>query len=207
MLQTHYRSPLEFSTDRLDEASAALDRIATVVRNLRWARTAGETGAGAPASDRDALAAALAQARTGFESDMDDDFNTAGALGAVFELARQANTFLASSQAVLSVEDRAVLAAAEVEMVELLSVLGVSVQESAGAARYPSEVVDLAAQLAGYAGTDPAEAVEALLAARAAARSERNWAAADIVRDGLARQGFAIEDTPAGARVVYEAGD
>jgi cysteinyl-tRNA synthetase len=207
MLQTHYRSPLEFSTDRLDEASVALDRIATLVRNLHWARTTGAPGAGAPASERAALAAALAAARTEFEARMDDDFNTAGALGAVFELARQANTFLASGQADLSVEDRAVLASAEAEMAELLSVLGVTLEEGHGAARYPAEVVGLAVELAGYEGSDPAEAVAALLAARSAARSERNWAAADVVRDGLARLGFVVEDTAAGARVVYEGGD
>jgi cysteinyl-tRNA synthetase len=207
MLQTHYRSPLEFSTDRLDEAAAALDRIVTVVRNLRWARTAGGPGKGAPPAEREALTSALADARGAFEADMDDDFNTAGALGAVFELARQSNSFLAPNQAGLSVEDRAVLAAAEAEMVELLAVLGVTLQAGPGAARYPSEVVGLAAQLAGYAGSDPSEAVEALLAARAAARSERNWAAADIVRDGLGRLGFVVEDTPAGARVVFEGGD
>jgi cysteinyl-tRNA synthetase len=207
MLQTHYRSPLEFSTDRLDEAAAALDRIVTVVRNLRWARTAGGPGAGAPVAEREALVSALTDARTAFEEDMDDDFNTAGALGAVFELARQANSFLAPNQTALSVADRTVLASAEAEMVELLSVLGVTLQAGAGAARYPAEVVGLAAQLAGYSGSDPAEAVEALLAARAAARSERNWGAADIVRDGLGRLGFVVEDTPAGARVVFEGGD
>jgi cysteinyl-tRNA synthetase len=177
------------------------------VRNLRWARTTGGPGAGAPVAEREALESALVDARTAFEADMDDDFNTAGALGAVFELARQANSFLGPNQATLSVADRAVLASAEAEMVELLSVMGVTLQPGASVARYPGEVVGLAAQLAGYAGSDPAEAVEALLAARAAARSERNWAAADIVRDGLGRLGFVVEDTPAGARVVFEGGD
>jgi len=62
-----------------------------------------------------------------------------------------------------------------------------------------------AAEIAGFAGTDPAEAVQALLDARAAARKEKNWAVADGVRDGLKNLGFVIEDTPQGARVTYGA--
>jgi len=206
MLQTHYRSPLEFSTERLDEATSALERFVTLVKTLRWVRDlpVSETGASEP--DRGALAAALDDARTKFEADMDDDFNTAGALAAVFELARTANSFIAANQAGLSAADHAVLARAEGEVVELLSVLGVTLQAASQAGEYPREVVKAARDLAGYAGDDPAEAVEAMLAARAAARSERNWAAADVVRDELLGLGFTIEDTPAGARVSYSAG-
>jgi cysteinyl-tRNA synthetase len=205
MLQTHYRSPLEFSTERLDEAAVALERIANTVRNLHWARTnAAPTGA-APETDRAALAAAVVEARARFEADMDDDFNTASALAAGFELARQANTFLAAAKSGLAREDQVLLAAAEAEIIELLSVLGVTLLADAGQAEYPPEVVAIARDLAGYAGSDPSAAVDALLAARSVARSERNWSAADVVRDSLARLGFAIEDTADGARVVYRA--
>jgi cysteinyl-tRNA synthetase len=58
--------------------------------------------------------------------------------------------------------------------------------------------------VAGYAGSDAAEAVEALLAARAQARKEKNWAVADGVRNGLNDLGFVIEDTPQGAKVSYK---
>ena len=68
---------------------------------------------------------------------------------------------------------------------------------------HPDELLDLARDLAGYTGSDTAAAVEALLAARAAARTERNWAIADDVRDGLTRLGFSVEDTPQGARVTF----
>jgi len=206
MLQTHYRSPLEFSTDRLDEATAALERLLTLVKNLRWVRTLPASGDGAPTAEREALQTALNDARAKFEADMDDDFNTAGALSSIFDLARAANSFLAANQSGLSAADHTTLGRAEAEIVELLSVLGVTVQEVARAGEYPREVVAVALQLAGYQGDDPSAAVEALLAARAAARSERNWAAADVVRDELARLGFTIEDTPAGARVSYDPG-
>jgi cysteinyl-tRNA synthetase len=202
MLQTHYRSPLDFSTDRLDEARTAYERIANLVRNIRWARTAPAGGFGAPESARAALEEATGASRRKFEEEMDDDFNTAGALGALFELARAANTFLSENQSDLASNDLVALAEAEAEVVELLEVLGVAIVESRQTG-YPIEVVALAEQLAAFVGSDPEAAVEALLAARAAARTDRNWAAADAVRDGLESLGFTIEDTPQGARVDY----
>jgi len=202
MLQTHYRSPLDFSTDRLDEARSAYERIANLVRNIRWARTAPADGFGAPQSARAALRGATTFSRRKFEQEMDDDFNTAGALGALFELAKAANTFLAENQGDLDSSDLVALAEAEAEVIELLDVLGVEIAEPRQTG-YPVEVVSLAEQLAGYDGSDPEAAVEALLAARAAARTEKNWDAADAVRDGLASLGFSIVDTPQGARVDY----
>ncbi len=202
MLQTHYRSPLEFSTDRLDEATTAFERVENLVRNLRWSRDTRPTTSGAPDGARATLATACDAAREKFVTEMDDDFNTAGALGAVFELARAANTFLADNQADIGVADLELMVNAEDLIVELLGVLGVEmtvVDESA----LPPDVIELAAQLAGYSGTDAEEAVRALLAARGVARAERNWTAADAVRDGLGMLGLVVEDTPQGARVTY----
>ena len=68
---------------------------------------------------------------------------------------------------------------------------------------YPPAVFDLARDVAGYTGDDAEAAVRALLATRAAARTEKNWELADVVREGLARLGLQVEDTPQGARVVY----
>jgi cysteinyl-tRNA synthetase len=120
----------------------------------------------------------------------------------VFELARAANTFLADNQAQIGDADLELLVDAESRIVELLGVLGVEVKIAAEA-ELPPDVVALASQLAGYVGSDVEEAVRALLAARAAARAERNWTAADLVRDGLAMLGLYIEDTAQGARVSY----
>jgi len=200
MLQTHYRSPLDFSDDRLAEAEAALSRIENAVKNLDWLiETAGE---GEPAVDGAALTARATAAREGFMAAMDDDFNAPAALGEIFSLVGDVNAAVADKS----------LAAADVEsvsearscIVELMDVLGVSVAEEAGES-YPVEVVALAAEIAGFEGSDPAEAVEALLEARASARKEKNWAVADGVRDGLKELGFVIEDTPQGARVSYGA--
>ena len=134
---------------------------------------------------------------------MDDDFNAPQALGAIFTLVAAANGAVADKS--LSVNDAQALVAVRDTVVELLAVLGIDVEtDMAEETNYPAEVVALAADLAGYGGTNPEEAVEALLEARALARKEKNWALADGVRDGLVGLGFVIEDTPQGARVTYE---
>lgn len=200
MLQTHYRSPLDFSEDRLAEAEAALTRIENAVKNLDWlVETAAE---GEAAVDGTALLARVAAAREGFTSAMDDDFNAPAALGEIFSLVGDVNAVVADKS--LAAADVEAVSAARECIVELMDVLGIALVEEAGEA-YPVEVVALAAEIAGFAGTDPAEAVQALLDARAAARKEKNWAVADGVRDGLKNLGFVIEDTPQGARVTYGA--
>ncbi len=87
---------------------------------------------------------------------------------------------------------------------ELLAVLGVTLEPGEPQVQYPIEVVALAAELAGYEGVDPFAAADALLAARAQARKDKDWARADAVRDGLTGLGFTIEDTAQGARVGFE---
>ncbi len=197
MLQTHYRSPLDFSEDRLAEADAALTRIENAVKNLDWLlETAVE---GEAALDGAALAARTQAAREGFGTAMDDDFNAPAALGEIFAFVGEVNAAVADRT--LSASDVEAVSAARDAIVELMDVLGIAVAEEAAGSAYPVEVVALAAEIAGYAGTDAAEAVDALLVARTAARKEKNWAVADGVRDGLKALGLVVEDTPQGPRV------
>lgn len=205
MLQTHYRSPLDFSDDRLDEAKTAYERLITPIREVRAATGEAPAWAGAEAdvAERNELLAAIESARDRFVTEMDDDFNTAGALGALFELVRATNRFLGEFGAGAGGINVPLLRQAGNALEELLGVLGIDVAGRARSA-YPSAVVALARDLAGYTGDDADSAVDALLAARAAARTEKNWSAADAVRDGLGGLGFVVEDTPAGARVVYD---
>jgi cysteinyl-tRNA synthetase len=202
MLQTHYRSSLDFSDSRLDETIHAYNRLANLLRNLRWARDLAVCGLGVDAEALGGLRTAIEAAREKFEFEMDDDFNTAGALAAVFELAKAGNSFLADYQADLCEDDRQVLLEAEDVVVSLLRVLGIEISPDADCC-YPLEVVEMARDLVGYQASDPDGAVGALLAARAAARASKDYARADAVRDGLAGYGFQIEDTPQGARVIY----
>ncbi len=206
MLQTHYRSSLDFSDTRLEETTHAYGRLANLVRNLRWARDVAACGLGAPAEVCSSLALDIESARKKFDAEMDDDFNTAGALAAVFELAKAANTFISEYQTDVCEADRLLLCDAEEVVLSRLRVLGIELAEDQ-AGGYPAEVVALAADVAGFAGTDPEDAVAALLAARAMARGAKDWATADAVRDGLSALGFTIEDTPQGARVIFRAAE
>lgn len=205
MLQTHYRSPLDFSVDRLDDASRSYERMMTPLRNLGWAKRNRAAEKMEPtASVLQALAEAPQVARDAFADAMDDDFNTAGALAALFDLVRVLNTFLENHGIGDNARFIARLDDAAQTLVSLLGVLGIeAVAEEGQADEYPAAVLGLARDLAGYDGPDSRAAVDALLAARSVARTERNWAAADAVRDGLGSLGFIIEDTPQGARVVY----
>ncbi len=211
MLQTHYRSPLDFSDARLAEAGKSYERMAGAVRNLRWAAEhAGDAGDAADgageAGEAGAAAAALAQATrdadAAFHAAMDDDFNTAGALGALFTLVGEGNTFIEEHPQLTGAGRDAARGAADT-IENLLGVLGIELP--AEQAAWPAETCELAAQLAGYDGADAHEAADALLAAREKARAEKDWGRADRIRDGLTELGFTIEDTANGARVGYGA--
>lgn len=199
MLQTHYRSPLDFSDERLQEAETALNRLTNFVNNTEWLCS---NPAQEPSSfGVEAYTRAIDSMRTAFSEAMDDDFNTAGALGAIFTFVSEANTMLADA-CVCCMNAEAVAAGAHA-VEELLGVLGIDVAASRDAqAEDNEEVIALAANLAEYAGSDGEEAIQALLDKRAAARKEKNFGLADQIRDELGNLGYTIEDTPQGARVI-----
>ena len=194
MLQTSYRSPLDFSWERLEGAENSLTRIAGTVQNLRWAASHAE-GAADDALAED-LAAKAASARAAFAECMDDDFNTAGALGAVFGFVTEANQYL--EQAGDAADKAAALTAADT-LVELLSTLGIELPEPEE--ELPVGLLGVAAGLVGYTGDDVNTAAEKILAARADARAAKNWELADAIRDQLKDMGLVIEDTAAGTRI------
>ena len=156
MLGTHYRSPLDFSDQALDQAKAGLDRLYTTKQRLAGV---GSANTGLPGAFIDA---------------MDDDFNTPEALAELFETSRALNKKLDAG------EDVGELAGRFIAMCELLNI----VQQQA------------AAWFQG--GDDDAEAIEALVAERSAAKKERDFARADAIRDELAARGVILEDTAAG---------
>ena len=182
MLQTHYRSPLDFSDTRLQEAEASLNRIENTVKNLDWLLSTADEG---PATlDGAALKANVEQLRQGFVESMDDDFNTAGALGCLFSFVNDLNAQVANRT--ISTADAGAVTEARDAVIELLGVLGIQAEgKEEGASGFPAETVELAARLAGYAGDNAAEAAQALLDARATARKAKDFGLADAIRDGL----------------------
>ena len=127
---------------------------------------------------------------------MDDDFNTAGALGAVFGFVTECNQYLeaAGDAAAASVA----LAGADA-LAELLSTLGIELPEPEE--ELPAGLLDVARELVDFEGDDVAEAAEKILAARSEARAAKNWGLADAIRDQLKDLGLVIEDTAAGTRI------
>ncbi|MBY4797411.1 cysteine--tRNA ligase [Collinsella sp. AGMB00827] len=217
MAQTHYRSPLDFSWERLEGAEHSLARVAGTVENLLWAASRSGQGdlATAPREaadtddDRDGVVSAeslggtleraIKAARAEFAAQMDDDFNTAGALAACFSLVSEANAYLDQAGSHLD----PTLASNTAAMIrELFSTIGIELPVREGA-DVPAEIVGIAQELVGFSGETSAEAAEAILAARAEARSERDWARADAIRDQLGAIGLMVEDTAHGSRIKW----
>ena len=198
MLQTHYRSPLDFSWERLEGAENSLARIAGTVENLRWAavHASGDPDAAAAES----LGAALEECGRTFTACMDDDFNTAGALAAVFDEVTRANQYLEDTQARGAVDEDAAREAAAV-IAGALATLGIKLPEPKE--ELPLGLLGVAAGLVAYTGDDVDEAAVKILAARADARAAKNWDLADAIRDQLKDLGLVIEDTAAGSRLKH----
>ena len=200
MLQTQYRAPLDFSFERLDGSVGTLERLQTCVRNLRWAATSKPKGGELDESDR-AFGRAVDEAREEFGRQMDDDFNTAGGLAAIFSLVTASNSYLdAAGDKYAS----AVCLRAADTICELCGVLGIDPARNA-CDELPHELVDLAREQAGYEGDSAEEAADALLAARQDARAAKDWGRADAIRDGITALGLVVEDTAAGARLHRKA--
>ena len=200
MLQTQYRAPLDFSFERLDGSVGTLERLQTCVRNLRWAASSTPKGGALEEPDRE-FGRAVDAAREEFGRQMDDDFNTAGGLAAIFSLVTAANSYLDAAGDAYA---NAVCLRAADTICELCGVLGIDPARNAGG-ELPHELVDLAREQAGYEGDSAEKAADALLAARQEARSAKDWGRADAIRDGITALGLVVEDTAAGARLHKKA--
>ncbi len=215
MLQTHYRSPLDYSKERLDEAQVSFERIQTALRNIKWECSHALDGEGgcegsaspessAGSSDDDAaitsLNAQIVESCSKYVDAMDDDFNTAAALGEVFALISAANAFVSGGIHSQDAVDAATKAADTI--VDLMARFGIDMLEGESESQLPDGILELALNLASYEGNDKEAAAQALLDTRAEARKNKNWDVADKIRDGISELGLTVEDTPSGARLV-----
>ncbi len=171
MLSAHYRSPLNFSAELMESAKNGLDRIVTAAENLRFLMKNAQAEA-MNESEKEAFAKTREYV-DGFEKAMDDDFNTADAVAAVFELVKYANTTADGNsskeylQGILDV------------LGNLTDVLGIIVEKK-------EELLD--------------SDIEALIEERQAARKEKNFARADEIRDELLARGIILKDTREGVQ-------
>ncbi len=168
LLSVHYRSPLTYTPESLEQARAGMARMTGALR----VQSSGEHSANAE------LAQARERAESGFFAAMDSDFNSAGALGQLYELVREINRFGSAAQP-------SILQAAQETLVNLADIIGIDLQEM------------LEAELATGDG-DAGAFIDLLVELRADLRKEKQFALADKVRDELVALGIALEDAPGG---------
>ena len=171
MLSAHYRSPLNFSSDLMEAAKSGLDRIITATDNLKFLADNAKTATLTDIED-DALTKTQNYVAA-FEKAMDDDFNTADAIAAIFDLVKHANTTANGDSS------KAYVSALYELIVKLADVLGIVVEKK-------EELLDAD--------------IEALIQERQAARKERNFGRADEIRDELLAKGIILEDTREGVK-------
>ena len=171
MLSAHYRSPLNFSADLMEASKNGLERIITAVANLKYLISAA-TAETMTAEEKLALEKTNEYVM-GFETAMEDDFNTADAVSSVFELVKYANTTATAESSKEYLENLLAL------IVKLTDVLGLIVEKE-------EELL--------------AEDIEKLIEERQAARKEKNFQRADEIRNELLEKGIILEDTREGVK-------
>jgi len=185
ILTAHYRSPIDFADQQLDEAGLALARCYEALDQA--GRVVPAVAGGAVPAELNEAVARLEELEERFREAMDDDFNTAQAIGHLFEGVRALNRLLAADHAAL----HGVIADGRATLLRLGGVLGLFHS-------VPAEWLNrqIRRRLT-ESGLDEA-VIAARIAERLAARKERNFARADQIRDELAAQGVLLLDGPEG---------
>ena len=171
MLSAHYRSPLNFSAELMESSKNALERIRNAVSNLSYLEQAADRQemSGTEEAQMDEVRAFGVK----FDEAMDDDFNTADAIAAVFELVKYANS------SVTAANSKAFIEAVRGEITGLCDILGIIAQEK-------EELLD--------------EEIEKLIEERQAARKAKDFARADAIRGELLEKGITLLDTREGVK-------
>ncbi len=167
VLNGTYRAPLMFNDETLAAAERNVERLKSALK------PASSSASGLNADSLSALSAAIESAGTNFTEAMDNDFNTAGAVAALFELSKFINTARDNG----ATADQ--LKSAQDTFKQLAGVLGLKLEEKKGSSEDEAQV-------------------EALIAERTEARKQKNWKRSDEIRDQLKAMGVTIEDSKDG---------
>ncbi len=171
MLNAHYRSPLNFSAELMEASKNALERIRTAVDNLKYIA---EHASACELTEEEAkFIKETDKFEADFDRSMDDDFNTADAIAAVFDLVKFANTHAAEGSS------RAFAQALSDKIQSLCDILGIITEKK-------EELLDAD--------------IEELIEERQAARKAKNFARADEIRNLLLEKGIILEDTREGVK-------
>ncbi|MCI6886698.1 MAG: cysteine--tRNA ligase [Lachnospiraceae bacterium] len=171
MLSAHYRSPLNFSADLMEASKNGLERILTAVERLKDAQ--GKASGAELQADEQTNVAAAKEFVGKFEAAMEDDFNTADAITAIFELVKLSNS------TVTDASSRAYVDFLKETIEKLCGVMGIITERK-------EEVLD--------------SEIEEMIAARQQARKAKNFALADEIRQKLLDMGIVLEDTREGVK-------
>ena len=182
LLSTHYRSPLDFSDERLEEAEKNMSKLKDVIARIKeMEKEEGKVETNESVSLKKAAARTIEE----FRQAMNDDFNTGLATGVLFDFVKDINIYYNSVNSGVAIDKEAVIEAKET-FKTILDILGIlesewNTQES-------------------YAGSDYDALMEMILSVRETARKEKQYKLADEIRDKLAELGIIVEDFATGAR-------
>ncbi|MHA2161497.1 MAG: cysteine--tRNA ligase [Candidatus Thorarchaeota archaeon] len=181
LVSGQYRQPLDYNATAIKQTIQSLERIKNAADTMRGRISILERSGSRQSSADETLAKAIAKVREGFEREMDDDFNTPGALAEIYTFIRTIN------KQTKDVGGAAVLREALATLTQLVGILGVNLEQGAqvsGTSIESSETLK--------------EVVEFILELREEARKGKDWVTSDKIRDGLAEAGIIITDTKDG---------
>lgn len=182
LLSTHYRSPLDFSDERLEEAEKNMSKLKDVIARIKeMEKEDGKVETNESVSLKKAAARTIEE----FRQAMNDDFNTGLATGVLFDFVKDINIYYNAVNSGVAIDKEAVIEAKKA-FKTILDILGIlesewNTQES-------------------YAGSDYDALMEMILSVRETARKEKQYKLADEIRDKLAELGIIVEDSATGAR-------
>jgi len=177
---SHYRSPLDFSDQALDQAKAAYERLQTGAGNMARLLTGTESTESRPELS-EALRTRLQSAEIDFRIAMDDDFNTPQAVSVLFELVTEANRLMSHPQFLPDAAALQALSDTRVLLLRLAATLGIALAPTEAATETLTPAL-----------------MELLIDVRARARQDKNFGLADLIRTRLTELEILLEDTPQG---------
>ena len=184
LISAQYRHPLDYNPTSLKESSSAVRRLNNCIDALGPYRDVdGAVSEGLNDAEAAHLLESINTMRHGFEAAMDEDFNTAGALGVIFKFVGEVNQFLAATEDASSAEKGSVLSQAYKGLVEVCNVLGIYAEEEVASDAHAV----LTEQL-----------MSLILEVRQDARQRKDWETADKIRDQLEQFNVELQDSRAG---------
>jgi cysteinyl-tRNA synthetase len=172
ILQSHYRSPLDFSDIAIEGAGKGLEKLRNTYHRLHAELAKGKAGTG-DLADIDSY-------RKRFMESMDDDFNSPQAIAVLFDLSRSVNELLSAGQGISADSLKSILQIFDDGGSTILGILGKTGQTAVNTASKEDALMDI------------------LIALRKDAKAEKMWPLADKIRDGLKSAGIVLEDTKDG---------